>query len=221
MKSLPTGPVRHRHGRSARRLDEKTRNETVKVFDCDLEGSTGIAAIRKAFPDIYVLGGIMERGNYSAAAGFGMEAGKQGVFATFSAFLEMCVSEITMARLNNANVLAHFSHSGCDDMADNTCHYGINHLFADGGVQEMDKNTRLYFPSDPRSCRVREAGLPRPGLRFVFSNKIPFILKKTAWFWATTTIVTAKTTSFARGMAAATSCPLVPASTAPLLPQRN
>jgi len=34
----------------------------------------------------------------------------------------MVVSEITMARLNYANVLAHFSHAGVDDMADNTCH---------------------------------------------------------------------------------------------------
>ena len=54
----------------------------------------------------------MERGNFSAAAGFGYTKGKQGIFATFSAFLEMCISEITMARLNFSNVLAHFSHSG-------------------------------------------------------------------------------------------------------------
>jgi len=42
--------------------------------------------------------------------------GKQGIFSTFAAFLEMCVSEITMARLNKSNVLCHFSHSGVDDM---------------------------------------------------------------------------------------------------------
>lgn len=161
-------------------LDEKTRNETVKVFDCDLEGSTGIAAIRKAYPDIYVLGGIMERGNYSAAAGFGMDENKQGVFATFSAFLEMCVSEITMARLNQSNVLAHFSHAGVDDMADNTCHYGINNLFADGGIEEGD-NTRVYFPGDPAqfAACVKKVFHDK-GLRFVFSNrsKIPYILKE-------------------------------------------
>jgi len=40
-----------------------------------------------------------------------------------------------MARLNFSNVLAHFSHSGCDDMADNTCHFGINSMYADGGVK--------------------------------------------------------------------------------------
>ena len=33
------------------------------------------------------------------------------------------------------NVLAHFSHTGVDDMADNTCHFGINTMFADGGVK--------------------------------------------------------------------------------------
>ena len=48
----------------------------------------------------------------------------KGVFSTFAAFLEMCLSEITMARLNKCNVFSHFSHSGTDDMADNTCHFG-------------------------------------------------------------------------------------------------
>ena len=54
----------------------------------------------------------MERGNFSAAAGFGFDKDKFGVFSTFGAFLEMIISELTMARLNNCNVLSHFSHSG-------------------------------------------------------------------------------------------------------------
>lgn len=63
----------------------------------------------------------MERGNFSAAAGFGaFKADRFGVFSTFSAFSEMIISELTMARLNFANVLTHFSHSGVDEMADNT-----------------------------------------------------------------------------------------------------
>src|SRR4029077_11732891 len=100
-------------------MSEKDRLASVRVFDNDLEGSCGLHHIRKKYPQVFVRGGIMERGNFSAAAGFGYTKGKQGVYATFSAFLEMCVSESTMARLNFANVLAHFSHSGCDDMADN------------------------------------------------------------------------------------------------------
>ena len=87
-------------------MTEGQRLESVRVFDNDLEGSCGLHHIRKAYPEIFVRGGIMERGNFSAAAGFGSVVGKQGIFATFSAFLEMCVSEITMSRLNFSNVLA-------------------------------------------------------------------------------------------------------------------
>merc|ERR1719506_3182327 len=73
----------------------------------------------------------MEGGNFSACAGFGREEGKQGLFSTFCAFSEMVISEVTHARLNNSNVLSHFSHSGVDGMADNTCHFGINPFFCD------------------------------------------------------------------------------------------
>jgi transketolase C-terminal domain/subunit len=83
----------------------------------------------------------------------------------------MIVSEVTMARLNHANVLCHFSHAGVDDMADNTCHFGINNFFADGGLAEEDK-TRLYFPADQHQMRaVVRRVWNDPGLRFVFSTR--------------------------------------------------
>lgn len=159
-------------------LDEATRKASVLVVDCDLEGSCGLAQIRKAYPEIFVSGGIQERGNLSAAAGFGMERGKQGVFATFAAFLEMCISEITMARLNYSNLLCHFSHSGIDDMADNTCHFGLNNFFADNGLDD-GYDTKLYFPADPNQMKacVKKV-FHDPGLRFIFStrSKVPMIL---------------------------------------------
>jgi transketolase len=155
-------------------MDASKRAATVRVFDNDLEGSCGLHHIRKKYPEIFVRGGIMERGNFSAAAGFGSSEGRQGIFATFSAFLEMCVSEITMARLNFSNVLAHFSHSGVDDMADNTCHFGINSMFADGGVKpgHSEDTTRLYFPADQHqfAACVRRI-FHDPGLRFLFSTR--------------------------------------------------
>ncbi len=161
-------------------MSEAERVATVRVFDSDLEGSCGLDAIRKQHPEVFVRGGIMERGNYSAAAGFGYEAGKQGIFATFSAFLEMLVSEITMARLNKANVLAHFSHAGCDDMADNTCHFGINNFFAANGLPDDGKdNTRLYFPADQHQLKACLNRIFKdPGLRFLFSTRsaVPDIL---------------------------------------------
>ena len=157
-------------------MTPEQRVARVRVFDNDLEGSCGLHHIRKQHPEVFVRGGIMERGNFSAAAGFGAVQGKQGVFATFSAFLEMCMSEITMARLNFSNVLAHFSHSGVDDMADNTCHFGINSMLADGGVEPLHgvDTTRLYFPADQHqfaACVKRIFN--DPGLRFVFTTRSP------------------------------------------------
>ena len=160
------------------RMNEKERKEKVMCIDSDLEGSCGLKKIHDAYPDIFVSSGIMERANFAAAAGFGMENGKQGIFGTFSAFLEMIISEITMARLNNCNVLCHFSHSGIDDMADNTCHFGINNMFADNGLED-GYETRLYFPADAAQMTACvETVFHDPGLRFIFStrSKTPNIL---------------------------------------------
>lgn len=158
-------------------MSEEERKNHLFV-DSDLEGSCGLKQIHDAFPERFISGGIMERGNFSAAAGFGMEAGKQGIFGTFSAFLEMCISEITMARLNNSNVLCHFSHAGIDDMADNTCHFGINNMFADNGLDD-GYETRLYFPADANQMKACvEAVFTQTGMRFIFStrSKVPILL---------------------------------------------
>jgi hypothetical protein len=88
----------------------------------------------------------------SAAAGFGFDHNKFGVFSTFSAFLEMTLSELTMARLNHCNLLCHFSHSGVDEMADNTCHFGIGGMLFDNGL--MDAPSYMYFPADPAQMRM-------------------------------------------------------------------
>ncbi|MEA5536636.1 transketolase C-terminal domain-containing protein [Crocosphaera sp. XPORK-15E] len=159
-------------------MSETERKEKVLCVDSDLEGSCGLQQIRQAYPEIFISGGIMERANFSAAAGFGMEKGKQGIFATFSAFLEMCISEITMARLNFSNVLCHFSHAGIDDMADNTCHFGLNNMFADNGLED-GYETRLYFPADAGQMKACvKAVFNDPGLRFIFStrSKVPNLL---------------------------------------------
>jgi transketolase len=159
------------------RMSEADRKAKVMVIDSDLEGSCGLKKIHDAHPEVFIPSGIMERGNLSAAAGFGMEPGKQGIFATFAAFLEMCVSEITMARLNNSNLLCHFSHSGIDDMADNTCHFGLNNFFADNGLDD-GYETRLYFPADAHQMKACvEAVFNDSGMRFIFStrSKVPMI----------------------------------------------
>lgn len=161
-------------------LSKEEAKERILVVDSDLEGSTGLSVIHKQRPEVFLSSGIMERGNFSAAAGFGSVKGKQGVFSTFSAFCEMIISEITMARLNFANVLCHFSHSGVDDMADNTCHFGLNTFFADNGLIDAD-TTRLYFPADANQMRATvKKVFWDEGIRLIMStrSKVPEVLKE-------------------------------------------
>ncbi|MCP4644967.1 MAG: transketolase [bacterium] len=161
-------------------MSEDERKAKVVVVDSDLEGSTGLKGIRVAHPEVCINGGVQERGNFSAAAGFGFEKGKQGIFSTFSAFLEMILSEATMARLNDANCICHFSHAGVDDMADNTCHFGTNIFLADSGLPEGDK-TRLYFAADALQLKsLVETVWDDEGIRYVFTtrSKVPFVCKE-------------------------------------------
>ncbi|KAL2810341.1 thiamine diphosphate-binding protein [Aspergillus granulosus] len=163
-------------------LSKEEAKKRVMVIDSDLEGSTGLKAIHQKHPEVYVSSGVMERGNFSAAAGFGFgsDGSRQGVFSTFAAFLEMCISEITMARLNGCSVLSHFSHSGVDEIADNTCHFGINNFFADNGLMDAE-STGLYFPADGEQMKaVVKSVFFTKGLRFIFStrSKTPYILKE-------------------------------------------
>lgn len=160
------------------KMPEAERKAKVIVIDSDLEGSTGLKGIRAKFPEVCINGGVQERGNFSAAAGFGFEPGKQGIFSTFSAFLEMILSEATMARLNEARCICHFSHAGIDDMADNTCHYGINIFLADSGIAQGD-STRLYFAADALQLKsLVETVWNDEGIRYIFTlrSKTPFIL---------------------------------------------
>jgi transketolase C-terminal domain/subunit len=83
-----------------------------------------------------------------------------------------------MARLNEANVICHFSHAGVDDMADNTCHYGVNIFLADSGLPENDK-TRLYFAADALQLKSMVRTIWNDeGIRYVFTtrSKVPYIL---------------------------------------------
>jgi len=61
-----------------------------------------------------------------------------------------------------------------DDMGDNTCHFGINSMFADGGLRSAhaEDTTRLYFPADQHQFAACVKKIyADSGLRFVFSSR--------------------------------------------------
>ena len=51
------------------------------------DGVLPLRQVGEAFPEVYLRGGIMERGNFLAAAGFA-SGGRQAVYSTFAAFQE-------------------------------------------------------------------------------------------------------------------------------------
>jgi len=65
-----------------------------------------------------------------------------------------------------------------DEMADNTCHFGINSFFADNGLDDVQ--SWLYFPADALQMQaiINRVFFQR-GVRFVFSTraKVPYLLK--------------------------------------------
>ncbi len=64
-------------------------------------------------------------------------------------------------------------------MADNTCHFGVNHFFADNGLS--DTQSWLYWPADgAQMIKIVERVFFERGVRFIFStrSKVPYILKE-------------------------------------------
>jgi transketolase C-terminal domain/subunit len=65
-------------------------------------------------------------------------------------------------------------------MADNTCHFGLNNMFANNGLpDDPHEDTRLYFPADQHQFKAVVTRIfNEGGLRFVFSTRsaVPDIL---------------------------------------------
>ncbi|OIO64587.1 hypothetical protein AUJ68_05630 [Candidatus Woesearchaeota archaeon CG1_02_57_44] len=162
-------------------LDERGpdyAHSNVRIIDSDLEGSCGLDTLRSRHPDIYISGGINESGNFATAAAFGRPdpreetTTRQGIFATFGAFAEMTISEVTMALLNGSRALVHYSHTGVDDMADNRCHFGVNMSFLDVALEEESDGIRLYAFADANQLAAGvRAIFDDPGLRFVLTTR--------------------------------------------------
>lgn len=97
---------------------------------CDVQGSTGIAAFQKAFPDRFVEVGIAESNMINVAVGFS----KLGYIPIVDAFGQFGVTKgnlpLTMASLSQAPVIGIFSHVGLQDAADGASHQATTYFAA-------------------------------------------------------------------------------------------
>lgn len=142
------------------------------LVDNDLIFSSGGEIFADKYPEYTVRGGPEERGNWLLSCGFGSMPGHHAFYTTFSAFLEMIISEITMGNFIDSNVMAFFSHAGVDGISDNNTHFAPNIFFADIKLRETKRNLNLYFPADELQMEaVLKRVINEPGLRFIFSTR--------------------------------------------------
>jgi transketolase len=106
----------------------------VYSISADVQGSTGISAFQKTFPDRFVEVGVAEANMVSTGAGFS-KAGFIPIVDTFGQFgVTKGNLPLTMAALSQAPVIAIFSHVGFQDAADGASHQATTYFAATSAI---------------------------------------------------------------------------------------
>jgi transketolase len=154
----------------------KAAVEGLPVFSIssDVQGSTGISAFQKTFPDRYVEVGIAEANMVSTGAGFS----KMGFIPIVDTFGQFGVTKgnlpLTMAALSQAPVIAIFSHVGFQDAADGASHEATTYLAATSAIPHTvviapscaDEAEALMHEAIKRFAADRSAG--KDGETYIF-----------------------------------------------------
>ncbi len=115
----------------------------VVSISADLQGSTGVAPFRAAYPQYSFEVGIAESNMVSVAAGFS----KQGYIPVVDTFAQFGVTKgllpLCMANLSQAPVIAVYSHTGFQDAADGASHQALMYLAMTGSIP----HTVTYCPA--------------------------------------------------------------------------
>ena len=118
---------------------EAAQNGLPVVSVCaDLQGSTGIAAFHKAFPERKVDVGVAEANMISTAIGLS----KSGLIPVVDTFAQFGVTKgnlpLIMAGLSQAPVIGLFSHIGFQDAADGASHQCTTYLAAVASIPHVE-----------------------------------------------------------------------------------
>ena len=115
----------------------------VYSISSDVQGSTGISAFQKTFPERYIEVGIAEANMISTGAGFS-KAGFIPIVDTFGQFgITKGNLPLTMSALSQAPVIAMFSHVGFQDAADGASHEATTYFAATSAIP----HTTVIAPS--------------------------------------------------------------------------
>src|SRR2546422_8034292 len=154
----------------------RAAQEVLPVYSisADVQGSTGISAFQKSFPDRCVEVGIAEANMVSTGAGFA-KAGFIPIVDTFGQFgVTKGNLPLTMAALSQAPVIAMFSHVGFQDAADGASHQATTYLAATSAIPHTiviapscaDEAESLMYQAIKRYAADRAAG--KDGESYIF-----------------------------------------------------
>ena len=172
----------------------------VVSVSADLQGSTGVAPFRAAYPQLSFEVGIAESNMVSVAAGFS----KQGYIPVVDTFAQFGVTKgllpLCMANLSQSPVIAVYSHTGFQDAADGASHQALMYLAMTGSVP----HTVTYCPASAdeaewamgeaisRFAAARKAGkMPESVLFFCGRENFAVTLKPegTSYQWGKAMVV--------------------------------
>lgn len=120
----------------------------VVSVSSDLQGSTGMSAFHKEFPNQSFDIGIAEANMVSVAAGMS-KAGYIPIVDTFAAFgVTKGNLPLVMAALSEAPLIAVFSHTGFQDAADGASHQSLTYISAVSSIP----HTKVVIPASSQEA---------------------------------------------------------------------
>lgn len=169
-KSKPSVPavkkIKIQEGIAQAMIEAAKNGYPVFSVSADLQGSTGVSAFQKAFPDRFIEVGVAEANMISAGAGLA----KMGFIPVVDTFAQFGVTKgnlpLTMASLSQAPVIAIFSHTGFQDAADGASHQATTYISAVSGIPHTEviacscaeEARALTYMAIERYAEVRKKG---------------------------------------------------------------
>lgn len=132
----------------------------------DVQGSTGLSAFQKSFPDRWIEVGVAEANMINTGAGLS----KLGFIPIVDTFAQFGVTKgnlpLTMAALSQAPVIAIFSHCGLQDAADGASHQATTYFAATSAIPHTvvvapscaEEAEAYMFEAIKRLAEARKAG---------------------------------------------------------------
>jgi transketolase len=147
-------------------INAKKKGYPVYSVSSDLQGSTGMAAFQKEYPEASLDVGIAESNMVSTAAGLS-KVGFIPIVDTFAAFgVTKGNLPLIMSSLSQAPVIAVFSHAGFQDAADGASHQSLTYLAATSAIPHVkvvqiscsQEGEELMYQAIEDIAKKREAG---------------------------------------------------------------